>query len=70
MGIFMKLYEVPRRTFINYKEDDIDIDLFFDHVDGSYSFCLNSKGNPIHLAAYADVTPLKCKPDYWNEDIL
>lgn len=62
----MKLYEVPRRSYIHFKEEDIDEVLFFDHVDGMYSFCLNSKGNPVHLKAFADVEVLDGKPEGWD----
>ena len=64
----MKLYNVPKGSFINYREEDVDIDVFFDHLDGAYSYCLTNTGHVIHLAAYSDVTPLKHKPEYWDED--
>jgi hypothetical protein len=47
----MKLYEVPRETHIICA----GVELFFDHIDGMYSFCLDEKGNVVHLSASADV---------------
>ena len=47
----MKLHEVPRETNIIHN----GVELFFDHVDGMYSFCIDEKGNIVHLAAFADV---------------
>jgi hypothetical protein len=43
----------------------IDEVLFFDHIDGMYSYCLNMKDQVIHLQAWAEVAPLvqKAKPD-------
>lgn len=61
----MKLYDVPRKTYIrvigdaqappshrDFVEDEI---LYFDHVDGMYSLCYDSHQNPVHLAAWAEV---------------
>ena len=61
----MKLYEVPNNTEIRViggvktppaspqiKEEDI---ILFSHVDGMYSHCRNSKGDVVHLAAWAEV---------------
>lgn len=62
----MKLYDVPRETFVRVL-DDIKIPIgsksilkgdiiFFDHLDGMYSFCLDKdKKEIIHLAAFSDV---------------
>ena len=61
----MKLYEVPNNTEIRVigdiktppasnpiNEEEI---LFFSHVDGMYSHCLDSKGETVHLVAWAEV---------------
>lgn len=51
----MKLYEVPRNTFIRYN----DLVLEFKRIDGMYSVCTDIAGNTVHLAAYADVEILE-----------
>lgn len=61
----MKLYEVPGNSKIRLtvdgdvppaapelKKDDI---LTFSHIDGMYSLCFDSEGNPVHLIANAEV---------------
>ena len=61
----MKLYEVPKGTYVQLlekptippvatelKENEI---IFFDHIDGMYSYCINSDGHVVHPAAYTDV---------------
>lgn len=63
----MKLYDLPRYSYVkildekvkqpiaNYpikEENDI---IFFDHIDGMYSFCVDNEGNIIHLAAWTEV---------------
>lgn len=62
----MKLYDVPRETFVRVLEDvrvPVGCDpikkgtiIFFDHIDGMYSFCMDSKKENIcHLEASTDV---------------
>lgn len=47
----MKLYNVKPKSYIT-----IDGDIFyFDHIDGAYSYCLDMRGNIVHIAAWADV---------------
>ena len=58
----MKLYDAPTESFIRYA--DI-FELYFCHIDGMYSLCYNSKGEPVHLVAWAEVEVLDEKPDYW-----
>jgi hypothetical protein len=53
-----KLYEVRRKTYIMYN----GIVLFFDHIDGMYSYCLTLDNEVVHLSASAPVTPLE-KPE-------
>lgn len=61
----MKLYDVPRRTWVRpvqkvysppaakgVVEGD---DIFFDHIDGMYSFCKDKEGNLVHMAAWTEV---------------
>jgi hypothetical protein len=45
--------------------DGLDDIVFFDHIDGMYSYCLNMQNEVIHLQAWAEVAPLvkKAKPD-------
>jgi hypothetical protein len=50
----MKLYEVPKNTYI--KIVGIDEYYYFDHVDGMYSYCTDIDGNIIHLSASTEVT--------------
>ena len=47
----MKLYEVPAKTWIRVDGERI----FFDHLDGMYSYCLDEGGNHVHIAGFADV---------------
>ena len=63
----MKLYNVPKGSYINYREKDVDIDLFFDHLDGAYSYCLTPEKNVVHLSAWADVKVFEGKPEGWDE---
>ena len=62
----MKLYDVPRETFVKVLEDvhvppgcipiKAGETIFFDHVDGMYSFCTDKdKNNVLHLAAFTEV---------------
>jgi hypothetical protein len=32
--------------------------LYYDHIDGSYSYCLDMFGEVVHLCAWASVHPL------------
>ena len=41
----MKLYEVPPKTWIKIAGEKI----FFDHLDGMYSYCLDEGGNVVHI---------------------
>lgn len=47
----MKLYEVPAKTWIRVDGERI----FFDHLDGMYSYCLDEGGNRVHIAGFAEV---------------
>lgn len=61
----MKLYNVPRNTWVTLAEDtkappDIGgygkgSELFFHHVDGMYSYCTDDEGNVHHPAAWSEV---------------
>lgn len=63
----MKLYDVPRDSYVKILEKDIRVPpvhpkppklgdiIYFDHVDGMYSFCRDYNNNIIHLAAWTEV---------------
>lgn len=53
----MKLYEVPAITWIKVAGERI----FFDHLDGMYSYCLDEGGNHVHVAACEEVEIEKCR---------
>ena len=48
----MKLYEVPRETYITLGDGSI---LLFHSIDGMYSCCTDSEGNIVHIVAWAEV---------------
>lgn len=51
----MKLYELPRNTFIKYTNSAGEIfKILFDHIDGMYSYCTYQE-NVIHLSASEEV---------------
>ena len=65
----MKLYEVPKGSHVQLLEtptippvhtelrkDDI---LYFDHIDGMYSYCLDKNKQVVHLAAWTEVEIVK-----------
>lgn len=63
-----ELYKVRPRSYIKLPwmaEDDVNNVIFFDHVDGMYSYCLTLANKVVHISASAQVTPLvkKAKPD-------
>jgi len=49
----MKLYQVPRYSRIVLQDGT---KLFFDHLDGMYSFCTDSDGQVWHINAGTEVT--------------
>jgi hypothetical protein len=56
-----KLYNVKPRSYIKLPWMDgtgIDEVVFFDHIDGMYSYCVNMKNEVMHLQAWAEVMPL------------
>ena len=62
-----ELYKVRPRSFVKLPwMDGLDGDvLFFDHIDGMYSYCLDMNDKVVHIQAWAEVIPLvkKAKPD-------
>lgn len=57
-----ELYKCRPRSYVEVPEMDNKV-LFFDHIDGMYSFCLDAMNNVVHLACWAEVTPLQRKSD-------
>lgn len=65
----MKLYDVPNGSHIIVTEDaqippaapnaEAGTQLFFDHIDGMYSYCTDSHGQVYHLAAWTEVEIVK-----------
>lgn len=47
----MKLYEVPRNTWITIEGERF----FFEKIDGMYSICINENQEIVHIAAFSDV---------------
>ena len=61
-----ELYKVKPRSYVKLPwMEGLDDVLFFDHIDGMYSFCLNMNNEVVHIQAWAEVIPLvkKAKPD-------
>ncbi len=54
-----ELYNVEPKTWVEVVATK-DF-LFFDHIDGMYSYCKDTAGNVIHLAAWTEVFPFKPK---------
>lgn len=50
----VRLYEVKPRQWIIVD----GVKLYFDHLDGMYSYCLDEGGNPVHVAASQEVEVL------------
>lgn len=51
------LYNVPPKSFI--LDTDTNMILWFDHLDGMYSYCTNDEGIVYHIAGWHVVVPLK-----------
>ena len=66
----IKLYNVPRNTWVmpieatkappGAREVSIGEAVWFDHVDGLYSYCKDLHGQVVYLAAWQEVTI--CEP--------
>jgi len=73
----MKLYNVKPQTWVriisNNKNPIASIPtqegelIFFDHLDGAYSFCRNENGHLVHLGAMTEVGPVE-KPINASKD--
>ena len=65
----MKLYQVPRNTWVipteatiappGARQVSIGEPVFFRHVDGLYSSCEDSHGKLVHLPAWQEVAIIK-----------
>ena len=61
----MELHKVPNRTWVRVidpdkvppaaPEPEQGERIFFDHIDGMYSFCKREDGTIIHLVAWQEV---------------
>lgn len=54
---FRELYKCKPRSYVMVD----DAVVFFDHIDGMYSYCKDMLGNVIHLTAWLEVIPLQRK---------
>ena len=54
-----ELYKCKPRSYVMVD----DAVIFFDHIDGMYSYCKDMLGNVIHLTAWLEVIPLKRKDE-------
>lgn len=52
-----ELYKCKPRSYVMVD----DAVIFFDHIDGMYSYCKDMLGNTIHLTAWMEVVPLQRK---------
>ena len=67
----MKLYNVPNKTWVKVLEDakvppvapkvKQETIIFFDHIDGMYSYCLTESEEVVHLAAWTEVEIIEDK---------
>lgn len=65
----MKLYEVPRNTYVKLEEDSRGPPggesfsegtiIKFGHIDGMYSFCWDKDKNIVYLPAWLEVSLVK-----------
>lgn len=62
----MKLYELSRKCNVRVLDEDVGVPpgapviskgdiIFFDHIDGMYSYCKNNQGEVVHLPAWTEV---------------
>lgn len=58
-----ELYKCKPRSYIKlpWMEGTGDDIIFFDHIDGAYSYCLTMSNEVLHLQAWAEVIPLQPK---------
>lgn len=61
----MELYKAPTKCWIKVIGEnkippvatpiELNESIWFDHIDGMYSYCLNQKGQVVHLVSWAEV---------------
>ena len=51
----MKLYEVPRNTWVMGIEPDCQDEFKLINIDGMYSYCKDKHGNTCHYVAWMEV---------------
>jgi len=61
----MKLYNVPRCSYVKLEDGEI---VFFEHIDGTYSHCLVPEG-VTHLGASTevDMSSKEAYDNYWKD---
>ncbi len=63
----VKLYDVPRNSWVSLDKDPRTL-FFFDHIDGTYSFCVTMEGHTCHVGAttlvYVHDIPNLYRPDF------
>lgn len=66
----MKLYDVPLNTQVRVLSDEVNVPIgapqikkgdivLFGHLDGMFSFCLNSEAKAVHMAGWTEVEIVK-----------
>lgn len=53
------LYSVKPKTYVYVPSANMNV--FFDHLDGMYSYCVDIDNKVIHLVGWAEVQPLQRK---------
>lgn len=53
-GELKELYQVPNKTYVKLEDVPNEV-LFFDHIDGMYSYCKDLADNVVHLFVGAKV---------------
>lgn len=59
-----ELYKCKPRSYVMVD----DAVIFFDRIDGMYSYCKDMLGNTIHLAAWLEVVPLQRKTPQFSQE--
>lgn len=53
------LYQVRPKSYIAFSHDGKEHVVFFSHLDGAYSYCVNKDNSILHLSANMLVTPFR-----------
>jgi hypothetical protein len=54
----MKLYELARYTYFRIENDMTEDVFYLNHIDGCYSYTLDTQGNVIHFSVSTPVVEL------------